>query len=325
MTDRPRRVTTADIAREAGVSRGTVSYTLNGDPQSLLKDSTKQKVLDAAQRLGYKPVAAARLLGGGKARTVLFLGSAADGITPLMSRYIETLASELATHGLGLIYQLAVEGLPRPDNELTPAVVLTSPTDADPAFASLAAGFDVPVISAFPGRDAFIASAGATQADFLVSRGYTALIFVAPRDTGVVAMSRLREASAAEAAGAAGIPFTATVWPDERAEAVSALQRLLSQHPEPFGVCAYNDDVALQVLAAAADGGLTVPARFGVIGVDDTYAARYAIPALTSVSSDLGSFVAGFAAHIAAVAAGGSDPGPQMPEAHRIVERASTA
>src|SRR5919202_1725890 len=54
-----RRVTSADVAREAGVSRTTVSYVLNNTAHQKIPEDTRQRVLDAAARLAYAPSPAA--------------------------------------------------------------------------------------------------------------------------------------------------------------------------------------------------------------------------------------------------------------------------
>ncbi len=48
-----RRVTTHDIAREAGVSRTTVSHILNNHPGIRLSSKTRERVLSTARELGY--------------------------------------------------------------------------------------------------------------------------------------------------------------------------------------------------------------------------------------------------------------------------------
>ena len=60
------RPTSADVATEAGVSRTTVSFVLNGRTDVKIPDDTRRRVLDAAERLGYHPHAPARQLAGGR-------------------------------------------------------------------------------------------------------------------------------------------------------------------------------------------------------------------------------------------------------------------
>ena len=59
---RTRRVTSADVARQAGVSRATVSYVLNAAPGQTISAETRERVLHVAAMLGYAPSAAARTL-----------------------------------------------------------------------------------------------------------------------------------------------------------------------------------------------------------------------------------------------------------------------
>src|SRR4051812_35659019 len=74
MTDSgTRRVTSADVARLAGVSRATVSYVMNDTPRQTISADTRTRVLDAAARLGYAPSAAARTLRTGRSDVVLCL------------------------------------------------------------------------------------------------------------------------------------------------------------------------------------------------------------------------------------------------------------
>ncbi len=48
-----KRVTSSDVAKEAGVSRATVSYILNNTEGSRISRETRQKVIKAAKKLGY--------------------------------------------------------------------------------------------------------------------------------------------------------------------------------------------------------------------------------------------------------------------------------
>ncbi|MDP1428113.1 LacI family DNA-binding transcriptional regulator, partial [Priestia megaterium] len=57
-----------DVAREAGVSMATVSRVVNGNPN--VKPTTRKKVLEAIERLNYRPNAVARGLASKRTTTV---------------------------------------------------------------------------------------------------------------------------------------------------------------------------------------------------------------------------------------------------------------
>ncbi len=62
------RVSQAQLARELGVSQRTVSYALNGSGR--IRDSLRQRILDAAEDFGYRPNRLAAGLRGSKTRSV---------------------------------------------------------------------------------------------------------------------------------------------------------------------------------------------------------------------------------------------------------------
>ncbi|MEP7292549.1 MAG: LacI family DNA-binding transcriptional regulator [Chloroflexota bacterium] len=70
------RITQIDVADFAGVAKGTVSYALNGN--ELIKPATRQKVLDAAATLGYRPNIMARNLKTNRAGIVGYSWHVAD-------------------------------------------------------------------------------------------------------------------------------------------------------------------------------------------------------------------------------------------------------
>ena len=65
-------VTSADVARHAGLSRATVSQVLNGHAHRFA-DETAERVLRAAKELGYEPSAAGRMLRTGSSDFVIAL------------------------------------------------------------------------------------------------------------------------------------------------------------------------------------------------------------------------------------------------------------
>ena len=67
-THPPRRPTISDIAREAGVSKVSVSYALNGQPG--VSEATRKRILAIADELCFRPSSAARALSGAAAQAV---------------------------------------------------------------------------------------------------------------------------------------------------------------------------------------------------------------------------------------------------------------
>jgi DNA-binding LacI/PurR family transcriptional regulator len=89
-------------------------------------------------------------------------------------------------------------------------------------------------------------------------------------------------------------------------------------------VCAYNDEVALAILAGARLLGLNVPADLAVIGVDDIPPARLAAPPLTTVTTDQSAVATHLCETVLAAMSGRQ--GPVFPAADLVgvVARGST-
>ena len=68
---KPKRPTQADVAKHAGVSRGTVSFVLNQTEGLVpISQETRQRVLDAARALGYSPNPVAQMLARGNTQII---------------------------------------------------------------------------------------------------------------------------------------------------------------------------------------------------------------------------------------------------------------
>ncbi|MFF5979255.1 LacI family DNA-binding transcriptional regulator [Streptomyces olindensis] len=299
MTGRPdgRRVTSADVAREAEVSRATVSYVLNDSPHQRIPEATRRRVREAAARLGYAPSAAARSLR--KGRSDIVLGLLPDWpIEHVLGRLVQQLTDALAEHELTFLVHSAAHPA-RPLGEvwkaLTPAAVLA--LDAfpeDEAGAMWAAGVEVVMAvhgSARGGhRSALVPEEpiGAAQARHLV-RTHRRLGYAYPdlARLGVLAEPRLDGVRKVCAESGLAEPDVRTVSPDPDG-AVAAVRAWLAADPPVTGVCAFNDAVALAVLAALRSLGLRAPGDLAVIGVDDIPGAALARPPLTTVVRDTG-------------------------------------
>ena len=88
-------VTSKDVAREANVSQPTVSRALGGDPR--ISEGTRERVVEAARRLGYFPNVAARTLITNRTHSVgVVVG---DVSNPFFAEQLNTLYAELRKNG----------------------------------------------------------------------------------------------------------------------------------------------------------------------------------------------------------------------------------
>ncbi|HEY7200131.1 MAG TPA: LacI family DNA-binding transcriptional regulator, partial [Candidatus Dormibacteraeota bacterium] len=94
--------TSDDVARRAGVSRATVSYVLNGVPESRISQMTAARVREAAGELGYVPHAMARSLRAGRTGLVL-VPRMTSPPGPMLDSFQEALEGRLAELGYTVV------------------------------------------------------------------------------------------------------------------------------------------------------------------------------------------------------------------------------
>ena len=325
------RVTSADVARLAGVSRATVSYVLNQTPGQTISTDTRSRVLDAAARLGYAPSAAARALRTGRSEVVLCLLPDWP-IGPEVGSMLGNLSTALARHGLTFVVHPGNRE-DRPISEIwkaiTPAAVIAFTEFSAAEMAAMrSAGVALVVALAGRGRAQGRALAvpqelvGRRQAEYLAAVGHTRLGYAFPDDERLrfFAEPRLAGVRAACHDDHLAGPAVETVALDPD-QAAAACRRW---HDDGItAVCAYNDEVALAVLSGCRRLGLAVPADLAVIGVDDIPPARLAAPALTTVTTDQTEIATHLAATVVAAVGGRSGPALPVADVVRVVRRES--
>lgn len=280
-------VTSADVAREAGVSRGAVSQILNGRGQRFA-ESTRQRVLDTAARLEYQPSLAGRALARGTSDVVVAVvphttfGGHLQDMLDVMTR-------ELTEHGWTLVTRFSADDVPAFDRflaALQPAAVVAMAQLA-PELLEVLRSRGVPVAtSGAPSSSEHDqnAAVGALQAEHLIEKGYRRLVYARLADARDNVYGDSRYAGFTEACVRAGLdtPPVVDVTVDDRGAA-----RLLRGAGAPgIAVGCYNDDVGLALVARAQEEGWDVPADVAVVGMDNSLLARALSPRLTSVSFD---------------------------------------
>lgn len=292
------RVTLRTVARRVGVSQMTVSNAFSRPDQ--LSAALREKILAAAAELGYAgPDPAARTLARGSTGTVgiLFHGTPRHALSDdLAALFLAVVAEELGRDGLALtlLPNLGTRDVePVRDVAMDGAIIYScSPVDEHVEWLRRRqlplVLVDQPPDDRFPSVNVTERVGARAAATHLVEFGHrriALLAAVANPDDRYVPRERLR--GWRDALGPAGItPVPRYVERSGGEEAYAAARELLAAADRTTAVLASSDALAADVLRAAADLGLRVPADVSVIGFDDSPLARRLTPALTTVRQD---------------------------------------
>jgi len=302
---RRRRTTIQDVARLAGVSNGAVSLALSG--KAGVAESTRERIIAAADELGWRPSIGARALLSSRAFAVgLILARDPEllGADPFFPSFIAGVESELAQRGSALVLQV-VRDEPRAESEAyrrlaqehrVDGVFLTDLHQDDRRIA-LVQELELPAIAVgAPSPATPVPSVGIDDrvgvheaVTHLLSLGHKRIAFVGGTPGYVHSASRLdawREAHAQ--AGVAPGPTDAGDF--TAAGGAAATTRLLDGASRPTAIVYANDLMAIAGMSVAAQRGIDVPGRLSVVGFDDIPIAAHLNPPLTTVRQDVASW-----------------------------------
>ncbi len=295
-----KRPTQKDVAQKVGVSRSTVSYVLNGetDLKFPISPETRQRVLDAIAELGYEPDIHAQSLRRGSTRTigVLFPTLQNPHFVHLLSG-IQSEAQE-ANYSLHLsqsslnpeqerlnlrdLVQHQVEGFILLTHfRLLPSATLDHIRNSGRPIVQITttgSEFDHVLNGYVSGTQALLAH--------LLELGHKRIGFVygvAEETQGYDRLLTYRQTLSD-----AGLPVDNTLI--QRCgitmdEGYAAAQSLLSRPDRPTALLTINDLLAIAVIRAAADMGLSIPGDVSVAGFDNIPFGDYTVPRLTTVSA----------------------------------------
>lgn len=270
-------------------------------------------MLAAVDELGYVPNRAARSLVTRRTDTVaLVVSEPGDRLfgDPFFAATVRGITERLAASPFQLLLTMA--GTDR-DRERVAAYLTDQHVDgvllislhADDGLARTLEARGVPTVCG--GRpeggmppvvvDAENRTGGRLAVAHLLARGRRRLAVVAgPQD---MSSGRDRLAGARDAMAAAGLdPGALRVVPGDYSEASgeAAMRSLLAEGDPPDAVFAASDLMAVGVLRAVRDAGLTVPGDLAVVGFDDSPVCRHTDPELTTVAQpvvEMGAVMAG--------------------------------
>ena len=284
-----------DVAREAGVSVGTVSNALN-DP-SKVAEQTLARISAAIEKLGFVRNDAARQLRAGKSRAVGLI--VVDGANPFFAELARGAEHRAADFGLSVLNANSDEN---PDRERVLLNlfeeqrvfgVLISPlvVELEPLKKLRDRGTPVVLVDMASQDKSFSSvsvddiAGGRIVVKHLVDAGSRNIVFVGGPFIREQVAQRLQGArEAAEAAGAAfeSVETPAMTVEEGRRIGESLLARTTSELPD--GIFAANDLLALGIMQAViVDGRFSIPQDIAIVGYDDIAYSSTAIVPLSSV------------------------------------------
>ncbi len=286
--------TMRDIATMAGVSQSTVSRVLNDAPTRVpIAPETRERVILAARKLGYRPNPHARGLRG--ASTMLIGAVVRDFSDPFFAGVIEALAVEAMARGynvvLGHAHGRVDEGLALTavlETRHTDAIVMLGDMQDQPRLLDDLRNSSVPVVATwqgtspleFPTVDVDERAGILLGLEHLIGLGHERIAFVSSRLPGD---NWQRQDAFIESMRArfGGLPDGyVQVVDNSLAGGETAIKELLELDEPPTAVMTSTDLVAVGVLHAAYSLGRTVPDQLSVVGFDDLLLAAHTVPAL---------------------------------------------
>jgi DNA-binding LacI/PurR family transcriptional regulator len=307
------RVTMKDVAAVLGVSTATVSRALKDDPAISL--ATRQAVAEVAQRVQYRPSAAARRLrtkstsligvvvqsvGDGyigdvvlgiqsRARALGYqpLIFAAEALADLESQALEVFLSEQVTELIavspasGVSRQAVAEGMHVAviNGDDAVSAKLIDAVTAGPSMPGVSRRRSEPMIKHIALDDV---GAGYLATMHLARLGHRSFVHLRGPN---VRSSLLRLLGYRQALTEAGLwPQPVLVAAPVMTSREAAVAGFLAQARPPVAMVAYDDISAVAALHAAHRAGWRVPADLSVVGIDDIPFAAYTNPGLTTVA-----------------------------------------
>ena len=333
-----KRPTISDIARRAGVSKGAVSYALNGQPG--VSEATRQRILAIAKEIGFNPNSAARALSGAASSAIgLALRRPARtlGVEPFFMELISGVEGELSARSYALTLQVVATAADeiavyrRWWGERRVDGVLICDLRVDDERIPVLEQLQLPaVVIGGPGPTGSLTTVWSDDAaalvetvEYLAALGHQRIARVGGLPD--LLHTEIRSRAFADICRRLGLADATTVPSDYTGEdGARATRRLLSSAQRPTAVIYDNDVMAIAGLGVAQEMGLLVPGDLSIVAWDDSPLCRLVHPPLTALGRDIPAYGA-LAARKLLAAINNEPPGSYQEQTARLTPRGSTA
>lgn len=300
MSETNKRITQWDVAREAGVSRSQVSYVVSGDVAHNLSPQTRQKILDAIDKLGYHSNQSAQKLRLGideyVAKQIGLIISGPDTFSnPFLSQIIASFHSAAHQKGCKIHYirffdelkdTVLFNTLIHPDEiggllllDLTKSVANDTNGIILEKIRSrmkntVCVEWNNPLFSCVY-YDKY--KAGQLAVDHFFSRGYTRIGYTGPVDER---LSGIRDQMTQN-----HLPVDGMIMQPAHTmeEGYLAAKTLFFQNKMPRALICGSDEVATGVISFCNKNKISIPEKLAIIGMGNSEISQFTNPPLTTL------------------------------------------
>ncbi len=284
------RISAKDVAKLAGVSRAAVSRTFGGGQVSA---KVRQRVIEAAEELGYRPNAIARSLIGGKSDIVAIVTAGRDSIHNTM--LIEKLIVAVTVRGKRALVIPATadmdidESILNAADYLVDAIAVIGGT-VSPKIVKRLGNLGVPIF--LYERDVSDADVECIIGDNALGGRLAAHYLVRSKRKKIAMITKplmtfsnkARSSGFSSGLEDSGVELFATSFGEQGFDGgYSAAMELYSAPEVPDAIFCFNDEMALGAFQAAAVMNLSVPSDVAIIGYDNIPMASWPIFNLTTI------------------------------------------
>ncbi|MCV9885354.1 LacI family DNA-binding transcriptional regulator [Metabacillus halosaccharovorans] len=314
-------VTIKDIAKIANVSHTTVSRALNNSP--LIKENTKQKIIQIANQLNYSPDVHARSLVLQKSYTIgLFFTSISNGTSSsFLSETIKGVNTVINEN-----YNLFIKGIQdiKDYSMITPkrfdGIILMSQSDIDNAFIYHVIEKKIPLVvlnRQIEERSVVNVLSNDQEGVYeaiqlFIKHGHRDIAII--EGTPHFKSAQERKEGYLKALMEYQLPILSEYMVKGNYNMESGyegMKKLLSLDNYPTAVFCSNDDMAIGAMKAINEYGLMIPEDISIIGFDDIGFSEYTSPALTTVKRPIEEIsIAGAEKLLQVMDAGNEEDGP---------------
>ena len=330
-----KRPTIIDVAREAGVSKSTVSLVLQNS--ALVRDETRADVRRAMAELGYVYNRAAATLRSANAGLIGLVIN--DLRNPFFTEFATSLQMALSAQGYATVIANTDED-PALQAQVVGAMLEhgVSALVLSSAYGEVGATFDAIARAGVPTLQVLRRAAPDSAAVPFAVPDYTAgsrmatehLLALGARRVAFVGGLEGREVTLSRMSGYLAVLADAAITPlhlpgrPGRAFGREVAARLAREYPDVDAALCFNDLVALGLLTGCAELGRRVGRDLRIIGFDDIEECSQAWPALTSVSCDIAAFGRSMAGTVLRWLEDGAPPSAETVTPVTLIPRAST-